>query len=161
MKTALTIGFFDGVHIGHQALLKRLRQCPHTTILTFSNHPAEAFGKIPPPLLIPFEEKISLLRPYADELIVLPFTREFARTPYEEFLAQFDLSHLILGQGDAFGKNREGTEEKLRSKPRNFQIEYIPKVTLDGEKVSSSRIRQAIAENKHELIYQLLGRAYV
>lgn len=158
MKTALTIGFFDGVHVGHQALLKRLRECPHATILTFTNHPASAFGKQPPPLLIPFEEKISLLKPYADELLILTFTREFAQTSYEDLLAQFDLSYLILGTGAAFGKNREGTEEKLRSKPRSFQIEYIPKVIIDGEPVSSSRIRQAIAEKKHQLITQLLGR---
>lgn len=161
MKTALTIGFFDGVHVGHQSLLKKLRECPHTTILTFTNHPAAAFGKEPPPLLIPFEEKLSLLKPYADELIIIPFTREFARTTYENLLAQFELSHLILGQGAAFGKNREGTEEKLRSKPRSFLLEYIPKVFIDSEPVSSSRIRQAIAEKNHPLITQLLGRTYV
>lgn len=160
MKTTLTIGFFDGVHLGHQALLKKLKNHPHSTILTFTNHPQSLFNPPPPPLLIPLNEKIELLKQYADEVIALPFTLELAATPFEELLSQFELAHLILGQNSAFGKNREGDEEKVKlyAKENNFTVEYIDKLFLDGEPVSSSRIRKALANKNHQLVNQLLGR---
>jgi riboflavin kinase/FMN adenylyltransferase len=161
MKTALTIGFFDGVHLGHQSLLKQLRAKPHATILTFSNHPQAIFHPPAPELLIPLEEKISLLKQYADEVIVLPFTPEFAATPFEILLSQFDLSHLIFGIGSAFGKNREGNETAVRSyaKPRGIFVEYLPKALLKGEPISSSRIRRALVAGEMKLAHQLLGKS--
>lgn len=161
MRTALTIGFFDGVHLGHQALLRTLRQCPHATILTFSNHPQSVFNPPAPKLLTPHSEKIKLLKQYADIVIVLPFTLEFAATPFDKLLSQYDLSHLILGTGSAFGKNREGNEANVRQYAKNHAIivEYIPKVLFNGEPVSSSRIRQAIAAGDLTLANQLLGRS--
>jgi riboflavin kinase / FMN adenylyltransferase len=152
MKTALTIGFFDGVHIGHQALLTRLRKEPHTTIFTFSNPN--------PPQLISLEEKLSLLRPYADELIVVPFTLEFAKTPFEKFLSSFNLSYLLLGEGAAFGNGRKGDEKAVKSyaKLNGFVVEYFPKTTYLNEVVSSSRIRKALEEKNFDLANALLGR---
>ncbi len=160
MKTALTIGFFDGVHLGHQKLLKRLRECPHTTILTFSNHPKSLFHPPAPQLIIPLSEKLSLLKAYADELIVIPFTLEYAATSYEKLLSQFDLSHIILGSGSSFGKNREGNETNVRkyAAPRHIVVEYIPKTLFDNEPISSSRIRQALAAGNLTLAQHLLGR---
>jgi riboflavin kinase/FMN adenylyltransferase len=160
MKTALTIGFFDGVHLGHQALLRLLRAQPHATILTFSNHPQSLFNPPAPELLIPLSEKVALLKHYADEVIVLPFTLEFAATPFDKLLSQFDLSHLILGTGSAFGKNREGHETNVRhyAKSRNIPVEYIPKLLLHGEPISSSRIRRALAAGDLNLAHQLLGK---
>lgn len=159
MKTALTIGFFDGVHIGHQALLKQLRTHPHTTILTFSNHPLDLIKPPAPPLLIPYEERIRRLRAYADELIVVPFTASFAETTYEELLAQFSLSHLLLGKGSVFGKNREGNETNVRryAAKYGFAVTYLPKLLFQGEPVSSSRIRQALQAGNTSLAQQLLG----
>lgn len=160
MKTALTIGFFDGVHLGHQVLLKRLRQHPHATILTFSNHPQSVFKPPAPPLILPLEEKVALLKTFADEVIVLPFTLEFAATTYDQLLSQFNFSHLILGSGSVFGKNREGNEANIRAyaQKQSFIVEYIPKVLLYNEPVSSSRIRRAMAAGDTPLINQLLGR---
>ncbi len=160
MKTALTIGFFDGVHLGHQALLKRLREHPHTTILTFSNHPKSVLRPPAPPLLIPYEKRIALLKEFADELLVLPFTLDFANTPYDTLLDRFDLSHLILGKGSVFGKNREGNEENVRQycEKKNVTLEYIPKLLFEGESISSSRIRQAILANQTPLATKLLGK---
>lgn len=161
MKTALTIGFFDGVHLGHQTLLKRLRSLPHATILTFSNHPGGLFNPPAPDLLIPLEEKIELLKQYADEVLVVPFTLELASTPYDELLSQFDLSHLILGTGSAFGKNREGNETNIRkyAEMRGIAVEYIPKALFNNEPISSSRIRKALAAGERTLAYQLLGKS--
>ena len=159
MKTALTIGFFDGVHVGHQALLKVLRSKPHATILTFSNHPQSLFHPPAPDLLISYEERIERLQEYADVVMVLPFTAELANTTYIELLNRFDLSHLILGEGSIFGNNRKGNEENVRryGKEKGIQIEYIPKVLFEGEPISSSRIRKAIGEGQTSLANQLLG----
>jgi riboflavin kinase/FMN adenylyltransferase len=161
MKTALTIGFFDGVHLGHRALLEALRKQPHVTILTFSNHPKEIFHPPAPPLLIPFTEKIALLQKYADHLMVLPFTKEFAQTSFEQLLSQFNLSHLLLGEGAVFGKNREGNEINVRlfAKREGFTVEYLPKRLFEGNPISSSRIREALERGDQQLANQLLGKA--
>lgn len=158
--TALTIGFFDGVHLGHQKLLKRLREHQHATILTFSNHPLIVIKPPAPQQLLPLDEKISLLKPYADEVIVLPFSPEFASTSYDELLSQFKLTHLILGQGSVFGKNREGHEANVRkyAEAKGIVVEYIPKAFFQNEPISSSRIRKAIAAGDLTLAHQLLGR---
>ena len=159
-KTALTIGFFDGVHLGHQALLKRLRTHPHATILTFSNHPKDLFNPPAPPLLLPLTEKIALLKTYADEVIVLPFNQELADTPFDTLLSRFNLSHLILGAGSVFGQNRTGDETAVRkyAQENGFSVEYISKAQFNGEPISSSRIRKAIAADDLNLVKQLLGR---
>lgn len=159
MKTALTIGFFDGVHLGHQAILRRLRACPHATILTFSNHPQSLFGSSAASLILPFEEKISRLKLFADEVIAIPFTLEFAATSFDELLSRFELSHIILGVGSAFGKNREGNETQVRkyAEGKGIVVEYIPKILFEGEPVSSSRIRRAIQSGQLTLAQQLLG----
>jgi len=160
MKTALTIGFFDGVHLGHRELLSRLRKHPHATILTFSNHPKELLNPPAPELLIPHKEKIALLKSYADLLVILPFTAELAATPFEKLLSQFDLSHLLLGEGSAFGKGREGNEANVRryAKTKGFTVEYIPKFHFQGKPVSSSWIRDAIGAGDMKLAHQLLGK---
>ena len=161
MKTALTIGFFDGVHLGHRELLKRLRMQPHATILTFSNHPRDVLRPPAPQLLLPHHEKMALLKQYADLVVVLPFTRELAETPFDALLSRFDLSHIVLGAESAFGKGREGNEARVRdyAKARGITVEYIPKLLLEGEPVSSSRIRKAKEEGNLILANQLLGKS--
>lgn len=159
MKTALTIGFFDGVHLGHRALLKKLREKPHATILTFSNHPRSVLRPPAPELLISYELKMERLKPFADQIIVVPFTEEFAAISYRELLDQFDLSHIVLGEGSVFGKNREGDELQVRKygSEKGIVVEYVPKINLNGEPVSSSRIRNALASQQLDLAQQLLG----
>lgn len=160
MKTALTIGFFDGIHLGHQKILKALREKPHATILTFSNHPHDILKPPAPELLMTYEERIEGLQEYADVVMVLPFTQEFAQTKFDELLNRFDLSHIILGEGSVFGFQREGTEENVRKygERKNIQVEYIPKVLFQGEPISSSRIRKAIANQQLIIVSQLLGK---
>ncbi|MBU6382859.1 MAG: FAD synthetase family protein [Verrucomicrobia bacterium] len=160
MKTALTIGFFDGVHLGHQALLRRLRELPHATILTFSNHPQGLIRPPAPELLISYEERLKQLREYADQVLVVPFTAEFAQMRFDELLDHFDLSHIILGEGSVFGKDRGGTMEAVRlyGLERKIAVEYIPKVLFEGAPISSSRIRKALGEGNTILAEQLLGK---
>lgn len=160
MKTALTIGFFDGVHLGHQALLHKLREQPHTTILTFSNHPHTAIKPPAPKQLIPLDKKLKLLKPFADELLVLDFTEDFASTPFDQLLNQFDLSSILLGKGSVFGKDRGGNEENVRkyALEKGIEVEYFSKILFDEEIVSSSRVRKAMEARNLILAKQLLGR---
>ncbi len=165
-KTALTIGFFDGMHLGHQALLRRLKQNgTHTAVLTFVHHPLKILkpGAPHPPLLTPWPLKLALMEQMGiDSAILLPFSQEFGETSFEELLSRFDLSHLILGVGSAFGKNREGSEQNIKTfaEKKKFEAHYIPKSTWNGETVSSSAVRKAIGAKNLRLAAQLLGRPH-
>jgi riboflavin kinase/FMN adenylyltransferase len=160
---ALAIGTFDGVHLGHRALLKKLTEASsETVILTFSNHPLEILNPAyAPKLLTPLSEKIDLLEHLGvRSAIAIPFTASLAALTYEDFLRPFPLTHLFLGAGDSFGKNREGNPANLLalSRKRNFKLLYIDKSILAGEPISSSRIRSALAAQNYELASLLLGR---
>ena len=161
--TALALGTFDGVHLGHRHLFQQLcKAAPHTTLLTFSNHPLEILMPTQAPsLLTPLPRKLHLLEAFPiDVVIAIPFTQEFARLSYEELLSLFPLTHLFLGEGDAFGANREGTPPHLArlSLTRGFSLTYVPKLFLDGSPISSQRIRQAIQAHNWHLASRLLGR---
>ena len=116
--SGLTLGNFDGVHLGHQALLKHLRaQLPSNgklVVLTFFNHPSHIFSpQSPIPLICPPLQKVKHLKDYgADIVVVLPFTSEFAKTSFEEFIKllkqRLHFSFLALGAGATFGKNKRG-----------------------------------------------------
>lgn len=160
--TGLSIGTFDGVHLGHRALFKRLLAiAPVATVLTFSNHPLEILKpNEAPPLLTPLPQKLRLLEACGlDAVIAIPFTAEFAFLTYADLLARFPLTHLILGEGDAFGKNREGDQAHLLrlALERKFCVEYLPKITIDGDVVSSRRIRALLASGDPEAASRLLG----
>lgn len=163
-RTALTIGTFDGVHLGHQSIFKRMQKLsPHTTVLTFLNHPCALLKPPAPPLLTHFPLKLSLLASFGiDAIIALPFTSEFASLTYDALLQNFDLSHLVLGADSAFGKHREGTPSNIQryAKGRSFTVEYLPKFSLDNIPISSSRIRKAIISGDLALATRLLGRPY-
>lgn len=146
---ALTIGFFDGVHAGHRFLFSELKKRGRPAAITFSNHPSEALGKKTPRLLTTLQEKLSLLQECKVELvIVLPFTKELAATSYIDFLQQvkdhLDFRYLVLGKGDALGKGREGDEVHLQllEDELDFQAVFLPKLSYDGEPISSERIRR-------------------
>ncbi len=113
-----------------------------------------------PEPLIPLDEKIALLKEFADEVIVVPFTKEFANTDFRDLLSQFSLSHLILGEGAVFGKGRAGNEENVKKygTEKQFVVEYVPKLQFEGEPISSSRIRALLKNGQLELAQKLLGK---
>jgi riboflavin kinase/FMN adenylyltransferase len=170
--SGLTIGTFDGVHLGHQALFKALRTqiTPqgNLTVLTFSNHPADLFAhRAPSPLLTTTEHKLKLLeKAGVDTCIVIPFTPEFAAQSFSAFLTklkeQLSLTHLLLGIGASFGKDRQGDEPQVRALAQtlNFSVDYLPKVMIDNLPVSSGRIRKHLVKGEFAAVEALLGRPY-
>lgn len=170
---ALTIGNFDGVHNGHIALLKRLEVAAQDlggegVVLSFTNHPAEVLRPgLSIPRLCTVEHKIKLLGEIGiNTLVLIPFDHEFANQTPEEFIKRlqknFDLKLLLLGHDAVIGKNREGAPKALHeiAERDGFSLEYLPELTLDGRKVSSSQIRALITEGNLSGAAHLLGRPY-
>jgi riboflavin kinase / FMN adenylyltransferase len=171
--TWLTIGSFDGVHLGHQAIVKRLSQGAHkvgsqAVVLTFFPHPAVVLGKRKDPFyLTSSEERAALLKAYgADAVITLPFNREVAATSALDFLAKLNahliLTFLLVGPDFALGRNREGDVQTLQKLGQGFgyTLEVMPPVQADGEVVSSSRIRGLLAAGDVVPAARLLNRPY-
>ncbi len=155
-KVALTIGSFDGVHKGHQALIAKLKSYgAPTAVLTFPIHPLQTLRPPPPTAITTLETKLKLLEKQGiDYAIVIPFP-SIVNTSFDQFLNSLPLSHLLLGEGSTFGKNREGTQANVEAwgKLNHVHVEYMKKI----EKISSSQIRAAIAAGNLALAETLLG----
>lgn len=169
----LTIGNFDGVHLGHQALLGHLKETAKenqalAVALTYSNHPSSLFNPShPTPLLCTIPHKIKLLEEAGLSLVILvPFSSEFAEQSAESFLLKLkkaaSLKTLILGTDAHIGKNREGDKSTVAklAESLGFNVEYFSDYLSHGERISSSRIRNEIAAGKLESAAELLGRPF-
>lgn len=161
---SVTIGNFDGVHLGHLALLEHtVSQSHHHLVVTFENHPASFFTQAPYPELISLETKLFLLeKAGVDSVVVLAFDEKFAQTTYEEFLCfLYDkgMRHLTLGTGASLGYRKQGTEDKITElgKKVGFTTHFIEKTTLDKEIISSSSIKQALDQGNIDKASQMLG----
>jgi riboflavin kinase / FMN adenylyltransferase len=160
----LTIGFFDGVHRGHQHLLHRLRN--PAVALTFPDHPAHLLRpQTHIPLINSPAYKAELLGRYGvDTVVLLPFTPNLASQTPETFLTTLRIhipfSHLVLGHDAHLGRHRSGTPDVIRALARkhHFTVEYCPPFNLNGRPVSSSRVRTAIQSGDLITTEQLLGR---
>ena len=169
--TALALGMFDGVHIGHRALLAKAAELAAASggdpaVFTFSNHPAEAFGKRQI-LLTSIPERNALLRDEGmKHVITVPFTREFASKQPEEFLAYLmDTLHprfLICGFNYTFGAGGKGDASFLEQKREMFgyAVCEVPPVLFMGHPVSSSRIRACVESGRMAEASAMLGRNY-
>lgn len=169
----LTVGNFDGMHLGHQAVISALKEFAQemdleTAVLTFSNPPSSVLSPQQPILQIcSLPHKIHLFeQAKINWLILLPFTAEFANQTAEHFLKQLRESifftHLILGNDAVMGKDRKGDPESIRAlgKMLHFTTTYLPLYCKGELKVSSSSIRNLIIHGKFEDAEQLLGRKY-
>ena len=155
-KLALTIGSFDGVHQGHQLLLKKLKSyISPSAVLTFPTHPLQTLRPPAPTPITSLETKVKLLEQQGVDLLILLSFADIKDLTYDQFLDQLPLSHLILGEGSIFGKNREGTQTNVEAwgVKNSVHVEYIKKI----DNISSSRIRAAIASGNFELAETLLG----
>ena len=162
---ALTIGIFDGVHLGHQALLKRLKQvAPQTAVITFSNHPTEVLRDTGVTYLTTLSHRLALFeRLGIDDTLLIPFSKEFSEQIAENFLITVQQSipftHLILGHDALIGHDRQNDLRDVARK-LGFSLEYLKPVHVEGHLVSSSEIRQHIRAGNLEAASRLLGRPY-
>lgn len=172
--TALTIGNFDGVHLGHQAMLAELKRAGGrlglpTCVLTFEPHPREFFGPDQAPTrLTSLREKLELLAQQGVERVhVCRFNYRFAQTTPEDFIERIIARGLgarwvLVGDDFRFGARRAGDFVMLKQRaPRHgFEVAVLPNVALDGERISSTAARQALAAGDLERAQRLLGRSY-
>ncbi len=172
-ETCVTIGSFDGLHLGHQFLLRQLVACARSPgrqsiVLTFHPHPRAVLQpeSLPTTLSSPEERAQMMAALGVDWLVTLPFTRELAATPAQEFLASLvgalRLRELWVGPGFALGRNREGGLAALQQMAPGlgFAIHIVPPLEIDGAPVSSTRIRTLLAEGDVARAADLLGRPY-
>lgn len=171
----VTSGTFDGVHMGHQKILKRLREVAtdnngESVVITFWPHPRLVLHPEDDSLklLNTFEEKAQLLKEQGiQHLVRIPFTKEFSQLTSEEFIQKIlvdtiGTKTLIIGYDHRFGHNREGSFEQLQlNAPRyGFQVEEISRQDVDDIKVSSTAIRHSLEIGDLKTANDLLGQAY-
>lgn len=169
----LAIGVFDGVHVGHQALIGRLvagarAAGAHALAATFEPMPGRFLDPAHAPAeLTDAEERLELLRRAgADAVVIFPFDRAFADLAPAEFIARLreaaDLRRVVVGSDFQFGRGRAGAVATLREagERSGFTVEEVAPVLLDGAVVSSTRIRQILAAGDLPAAERLLGRPY-
>ena len=176
LKNAIvTIGTFDGVHLGHQKIIKRLleikqQQGGEVLLFTFSPHPRKVLfpEQTDLRLITTTQEKCDLLQQFGiDHVLVFPFTKAFSQMHATDYVKDIIVKGLktktlVIGYDHRFGSSREGNIEMLKilSVENNFTVEEIPVEEINTLNISSSRIRKAIEEGDIETANHFLGRAY-
>lgn len=174
-ESFLTIGTFDGVHVGHQAIIKRLVNNAHSenaqaVVLTFFPHPRSVIQNEKSLSLIDsMKEKENLLELLGvDILIIHPFTLEFSNLNAKKFtrdilVNSLNVSKLFIGYDHRFGKNRTASVSDLISfgQTYGFDVEVIPAQDIDAISVSSTKIRKALSEGDIKRVSEYLGRDYI
>jgi riboflavin kinase/FMN adenylyltransferase len=172
-KPFVTIGNFDGVHLGHQILFREVvgKACRNqgtSVAITFEPHPLQVVRpEIGIKLISTVEQKAELIKlADIDILIVVPFTKELAATPAETFidklLDKVGITELVVGYDYAFGKGRQGNIPFLKEKGARdgFKVSVVEAYHVDGMLVSSSKIRALVKEGRMRDVKKLLGRYY-
>lgn len=174
VNTALTIGNFDGVHLGHQALLSKTRKAADqlegdAVVMTFEPHPATFLApKRVPPRLSLADRKFELLDSHGLSVaLVERFDEDFAAISAEQFTQSvlseiLGVRHLVVGDDFRYGAGRTGNIESLRraGTAHGFAVEVVSPVSIEGARASSSAIRKALIEGDLTIANQLLGRNY-
>lgn len=174
MKRVVALGFFDGVHLGHGALLRRTAERAGelgavAAACTFDTPPAALLSHAPVPLLTTPEDRALLMRERygMEEVIVLPFDRATRTIPWRDFVtghlvARLSACHLVAGQDYRFGYRGEGDVERLQALCRELGLgcDVIPQVCLEGAAVSSTRIRALVERGEVEAAGRLLGHPH-
>ncbi|HUT54286.1 MAG TPA: bifunctional riboflavin kinase/FAD synthetase [bacterium] len=171
--SAVTVGNFDGVHVGHRAIIGAVRGHARrlgapSVLITFDPHPREViFRGQQVPAIIPFKERTRLIAELGVDLLVkVNFTPEFAKRTAGEFVADVAAKlhprAVVIGHDFRFGKDREGGENFLRDegKEHGFELEVVAAVEVDGKPVSSSRIRGLIQAGEMRRVRRLLGAPF-
>ena len=176
-NAVITIGNFDGVHIGHQALfhevIEKAEAIGGTSIaMTFEPHPLRVLKQNNhPPLITLYEQKAELIeRTGIDVLICVPFTLEFAALPAEQFISdllvqKIGMKAIVVGEDYSFGKNREGNIGFLKSYAPKYGFEvivagWIKSAKALTDRISSTKIRELVTDGQMEQAEKMLGRNY-
>jgi len=172
INPVLTVGTFDGVHLGHRKIIDRLNDLAkiidgESVIFTFDPHPRKvvAPNETNLRLLTTMDEKIDLFeKAGVDHLIIYPFTTEFSRLTYEEFVenilvGQIHTRSLVVGYDHKFGKNRQGDFDFLKNcaSRLGFHIEKLDVLLMNESNISSTKIREAIQKGDFETANTFLG----
>ena len=169
----LTIGVFDGVHLGHKHLIAQLtelarKQGCSSGVITFSRHPREVLApQTRLPFLTDLDQRIELLEKEGVEAVIpLSFTPELARLSPKEFLGMLKkhlrMRGLIIGPDFALGRDREGNTDALRhlGEEMGFSLTVVPPLKINGEVVSSTAVRKALTEGDMKRVQSLIGRPF-
>ncbi len=174
-RAAITIGSFDGIHQGHQSIIRRLRELAdqsggESVLITFYPHPRQVVYPSDKQLklLCNQEEKIRLLEQFGlDNLVIVPFTVEFSQLTADEYIeklliGKFNPSYVVIGYDHRFGTGRQGDVNYLGwyAKKTGFELVVIEKQEADNIAISSTKIRQALENGEVEKANQLLGHFY-
>ena len=174
-ERVIALGFFDGVHLGHGALLRRAaeeakkRGC-ESAVFTFDRPPKEVITGVPCPLINSPEDRAELVkRLYGiDEMLMVPFDDEMRTTPWDRFVTdilvgRYGAVHLVAGHDHHFGHRNQGSPELLREKCAELGLgcDIIPAVTIGGVTVSSTHIRKLLEEGDVETARAFLGHPHV
>jgi riboflavin kinase / FMN adenylyltransferase len=177
--TQVALGNFDGIHLGHAAVIRSLSERPaqdvldsnghcYTTVVSFTPHPHVFFSGQPKPLLTPLPEKVQLLEALGvEQLVLLPFDQDLANLTPEAFVEQVLVGQLkaqkiSVGFNFCFGRERAGTAEDLRAIAARFNIPVtiVKPALMAQDRISSSAVREALEAGDVVRAKQLLGRAY-
>jgi len=173
-SVVVAIGNFDGFHLGHQQLIKTLKARSEelllkSTVVTFEPHPQTYFQPdVRLSRLSSVREKLELLRDYGVErVIALRFNEQLASLSAEDFVRKYlveslSASHVVVGYDFGFGVGRSGTAEDLQAlgDTYGFGVSRVAAVSIDGEKIGSTRVREALKSGDLELAARFLGRPY-
>ncbi|MEI8066153.1 MAG: bifunctional riboflavin kinase/FAD synthetase [Actinomycetes bacterium] len=166
MNRAVAIGIFDGVHQGHQQLLKTAKLYGSVVALTFYPHPTSIFApERTPPQLVSLEDRIQLLEAHgANEVVVIEFTKDFSLLTPQQFIDevlinQLRATHIVVGDNFTFGHKASGNVETLKADGR-FGVTSVPLQENRGTPVSSTRIRNLVMDGDVERANDLLTRAH-
>lgn len=173
-NSVLTLGNFDGLHLGHQELIRMIIERARelgalSMVVTFRPHPLKVLAPEKcPPLISIYEEKISLFEKLGiDVLVKIPFTLEFSTMSPEDFVRDIlcntlGAREIFVGRNYRFGRGREGDIQKLRSlgEKYGFTVREIEQIAVDGEVISSTKIRTLLKQGDVEHAAKLLGRTY-
>jgi len=171
--TVVTVGTFDGVHLGHRAVLAEIvvrarRANRRSLLVTFEPHPLEVVNPAAaPPLLTTADERRELLAQCELDIVVfLKFTAELSHFPPEAFVRllqeRLHMRELVIGHDHGFGRGRAGNVELLRrlGAEQGFDVDVVPQVEVEGRPASSTLLRRAVAGGDLETAESLLGRPY-
>ncbi len=172
MKTIYALGYFDGVHLGHRALLAACRKLAekndcHSGAVTFLGHPQQLLTGMPVGLINTNEDRETLLRTQTDQIVSLPFDQQLRTMPWQDFCEMLVKEHtaagFVCGSDFRFGKGGEGTAQCLASfcQARGLVYEILPQQILSGIRISSTYIRHLLEQGKIREANAFLGHPHL